>query len=272
LIIRSRAGSQEIVYANPAFERLSGHLIGDILDRDWRALYAQYSNQHGCETFHCKTSHGQPVWLEMQVSPVPSESTDSSLYIALIRDVTAARTEREQLKHRADHDALTGLANRHCLQQRLAQAIARAQRHGVSFAVIFVDLDGFKLINDNFGHETGDEILRQLGGRLTGILRLSDTAARVGGDEFVLLLEDIDTRSAPMVVDRMIQVLGQPFAVRGHEFMISCCAGFARYPGDGDDPETLLRNADQAMYEIKQRVNGRAHRPAQLRRPRQIDA
>jgi diguanylate cyclase (GGDEF)-like protein/PAS domain S-box-containing protein len=273
LIIRSCAGSQAIVYANPAFERLSGHPAGNILGRDWSVLYAhdhEYciprslrigmcSDQDTCETFVGKTSRGTSVRLEMQVSPMASASINGSLYIALIRDVTAAHAEREKLEHHAYHDALTGLANRHCLQQRLTQAIARAQRHSNSFAVVFVDLDGFKPINDNFGHEAGDRILRELGNRLIRILRLNDTAARVGGDEFVLLLEDIETESVLTVVDRIFEVLQHPFAVGSREIMVSCCVGITRYPGDGDNPETLLRNADRAMYKAKKRGNGQAH-------------
>ena len=281
LIIRSRANSQTIVYANPAFERLSGHSAGSILGHDWSILYvhgreccvpgslraALRSNQGGCETFLGNAGHGESVWLEMQVSPLPAESTGSSLHIALIRDVTAARAEREQLEHRAYHDALTGLANRDCLQQRFAEAIARARRHRNSFAVVFIDLDGFKSINDNLGHEAGDEILRQLGARLAGILRLGDTAARVGGDEFVLLVEDIDTESAPAtVVDRIVEALRRPFAVQGGELMISCSVGITRYPGDGEDPDILLRNADRAMYRTKQRVNGSVGPGARERR------
>ena len=267
LIVRCKGDSQRIIYANPAFAHIAGYTVAEVIGRPWHFLYAREHNAGApspsepitCEaasqgvSFWGTTKDGRVMWLDVQLSFLDGQSEwGAPLFIAEIHDLTAVRAEREQLTHSANHDCLTGLPNRRLLQDRLNHAIARVRRHGEMFAVAFIDLDGFKFINDTFGHATGDEILRQVGRRLESGLRAGDTAARVGGDEFVLLVEDgAEDHSVVDVIDRMLKRIQQPITIDGSEFTLSCSVGITRCPADGLDPTTLVRNADYAMYEGK---------------------
>ena len=158
----------------------------------------------------------------------------------------------EQLRTIALHDNLTGLPNRMLLEDRLAQAVSRANRTGRPFSVMFVDLDWFKPVNDNYGHSVGDEVLKAVAQRMTACVRRSDTVARTGGDEFVIVLgESGDARNAAMVGAKILDELSRPFLVAGHDVEISCSIGISVYPGDGKDVATLLVKADTAMYHAK---------------------
>jgi diguanylate cyclase (GGDEF)-like protein len=155
------------------------------------------------------------------------------------------------LRHLAYHDPLTGLANRAQLEEHLAAAVARAERAGVAVALLYVDLDRFKLVNDSFGHAVGDEVLRLAGERMTGTLRAGDVVARHGGDEFLVLLTDISgdgRRSAQAVAHKLLGVLREPFTVSGLEFQIDATVGISLVPEDAQSPDALLRHADAAMY------------------------
>jgi diguanylate cyclase (GGDEF)-like protein/PAS domain S-box-containing protein len=164
------------------------------------------------------------------------------------------RTEAEDaVKFMAMHDGLTGLPNRAMFGARLAGAIAQARRHGRALAVLFVDLDRFKVINDTLGHEAGDSLLREAAQRLTENLRAGDTVARFGGDEFVVLLEEVvDPLYAGAVSNKLIDALAAPFSLGGREYCITASIGVAAFPEDGADPAMLLKNADIAMYRAKQ--------------------
>jgi len=176
-----------------------------------------------------------------------------------IADITAVKRYREQLEHQAHHDALTGLANRGLLRERLQQAIAQAERQQRTLALMFIDLDDFKLINDSMGHSVGDELLKLAAQRLRGCVREEDTVARLGGDEFVLLLVDQDgERSVTHAVERLLESMSQPYRMLGKEFVLTCSVGVAMFPGDGRDVETLLKHADAAMYRAKS-VGRNAH-------------
>ena len=159
----------------------------------------------------------------------------------------------EAVKFMAMHDALTRLPNRAMFNERLAGAIAQAQRHQRSLAVLFIDLDRFKLINDTLGHEAGDYVLGEAAQRLTDNLRGGDTVARLGGDEFVVLLEEVaDPVYVGSVSQKLIAALAAPFVIGGREYRVTASIGVSTYPGDGEDPETLLKNADSAMYRAKE--------------------
>jgi diguanylate cyclase (GGDEF)-like protein/PAS domain S-box-containing protein len=159
----------------------------------------------------------------------------------------------EALQFVAKHDALTKLSNRIMFQDRLELAVARAKRNGSRLAVMFIDMDRFKVINDTLGHEAGDTLLREVAKRLTGTLRTSDTVARLGGDEFVVLLEEV---SKPVyvggVAQKLIDSLGASFLISGQEYHITASIGISTYPDDSDDIQTLLKNADIAMYRAKE--------------------
>jgi diguanylate cyclase (GGDEF)-like protein/PAS domain S-box-containing protein len=175
------------------------------------------------------------------------------------RDISERKTFEEQLSHQAFHDAVTSLANRALFRDRVGHAIERQGRDQKPIAVLFMDLDDFKTINDSLGHAAGDQVLREVGERLKGCLRAADTAARFGGDEFAVLLEDGgEGIQAVEVADRVMQELEEPFALEGKEVFVRASLGIAVSDGDGQrDAEELLRNADVAMYMAKEKGKGR---------------
>ena len=175
---------------------------------------------------------------------------------ALLTRATGYAIERqralERAHHLAHHDALTGLPNRHLLHERLQRAVVHGQRYGRQFAVMALDLDRFKPINDTFGHEAGDATLRELAMRLQSCVRASDTVARVGGDEFVILADETRTHvDAETVAGKIHLALAEPFNFRDLEWTLGTSIGVALFPDDGHDAETLLRHADDAMYQAK---------------------
>jgi diguanylate cyclase (GGDEF)-like protein/PAS domain S-box-containing protein len=168
------------------------------------------------------------------------------------RDVTDRKVIQQRIQHLAYHDNLTGLPNRGLLQDRLARSIARAERAGRKVAVLFIDLDNFKNINDTLGHDVGDELLRQVSRRLTECVRLEDTIARQGGDEFIVLLDNLDDgRNASIVAQKILNSLRQPVSLGGTEQHVSGSVGISVYPEDGRDAQTLMKNADTAMFHGK---------------------
>jgi diguanylate cyclase (GGDEF)-like protein len=176
------------------------------------------------------------------------------VFLAWAAGVTAAERRRmnDLLVHRALHDPLTGLANRTLLINRLEQALRRGERHASPVAVIFLDLDDFKAINDTMGHAAGDKLLAELGERFLRRLRASDTAARIGGDEFAFVCEDLhDQDEAKGIVTRLVQALDEPFRHQGHTVTIRASVGVAATSSFAQDAEQLLREADQAMYHVK---------------------
>ncbi len=168
------------------------------------------------------------------------------------RDVTDRKVIQQRIQHLAYHDNLTGLPNRSLLQDRLAHSIARAERSKRNVAVLFIDLDNFKNINDTFGHDVGDELLRQVSRRLSECVRLDDTIARHGGDEFIVLLDSLeDSRGASVVAQKILSALRQAFILGGTEQHVSGSVGIALYPDDGRDAQTLMKSADTAMFHGK---------------------
>ena len=159
----------------------------------------------------------------------------------------------------AYHDALTGLANRAKLEEHAALALARARRHGAAGAVLYIDLDRFKLVNDTLGHASGDELLRQVTTRLAARTRATDLLARHGGDEFMLLLADLDDdarATADRVAHDLLATLETPFVIEGHEFEIAASIGVATFPDDGSEMSDVLKRADAALYEAKRAGRG----------------
>ncbi|MEP6953738.1 MAG: diguanylate cyclase, partial [Solirubrobacteraceae bacterium] len=169
-------------------------------------------------------------------------------------DVTERRAAEAQVEHLAYHDALTGLPNRALLGEHLAHALSRATRAGTACALLYLDLDDFKLVNDSFGHAGGDELLRQVAARLDARSRAGDLLARQGGDEFLLLLADLDgdpVAAAQRAADGLLEALTEPFRLSGEELQLGASIGLSVYPRDATDADTLLRHADAAMYQAK---------------------
>ncbi|MBI3595389.1 MAG: EAL domain-containing protein [Nitrospirae bacterium] len=195
---------------------------------------------------------GRKRHYEAQFSPLYNESRQAIGGFAIIRDVTSRMQAEEMIKYQAYHDSLTGLPNRLLFEDRLSMAISQARRTEAMLAILFIDLDRFKVINDTLGHNIGDQLLKVLGERLTHCMRDGDTVARMGGDEFTVLLPVIESKyDAIRAAERIFNVLRPVFNLENHELYISGSIGIAIYPECGDDPQTLLKNADIALYQVK---------------------
>jgi diguanylate cyclase (GGDEF)-like protein len=190
-----------------------------------------------------------PVEVRMQLF----HAENPPVFVAVITDITDRMKAQEQLQFLAHHDALTNLPNRALFLERLDHALTRARWTKRPLAVLFLDLDRFKNINDTLGHDIGDSTLQVAAKRLTGCVRDGDTVARFGGDEFTVLLEDLaNSDDVPNVAQKILEALSRPFDVEGREFVVTTSIGISLYPSDGDDSLKLLRNADTAMYRAKE--------------------
>jgi len=199
---------------------------------------------------------GFEIPIEDSVAPIHDGEGRPAGAVIVFRDVSVARAMALQMTHSAEHDFLTGLPNRMLLNDRISQAIALAPRHMKHVAVLFLDLDGFKHINDSLGHPTGDRLLQSIGKRLVECVRASDTVSRQGGDEFVVLLSEVaEAEDAAITARRMLQAVAQPHSIDKHELYVTTSIGVSVYPDDGLDAATLIKNADTAMYQAKE--NGR---------------
>jgi diguanylate cyclase (GGDEF)-like protein len=198
----------------------------------------------------------------LKISEIDATDTKGTKhYVALLSDISFFKTHEHELQQLAHFDALTGLPNRIILADRLQNAMAMATRHQRVLAVAFLDLDGFKAVNDTYGHDVGDLLLIQMADRLGRLLRDSDTLVRLGGDEFVVLLPDLnDPESCRIVIQRLLQALSSPIDIRNHRIQVSASIGVAFYPqGVSMDAEQLLRQADQAMYAAKMAGKNQCH-------------
>jgi len=200
--------------------------------------------------FLCK--EGLEIPVSLTVSPIRMASGEITGVATIARDISARKKAEIELAHQAQHDHLTGLPNPLLLADRLAAGIQRARRSGSATAVIYVDLDGFKFVNDTLGHEAGDALLKEVTVRLQACLRELDTLARMGGDEFMVVVNEVrEDEVAQAIAERLRTALHRPFQVGDHELYVTASMGIAMYPRDGTDVSTLRRNADAAMYEAK---------------------
>jgi len=256
--------------ANPALAELYGYdtaedLIADLADIE-RRLYVNESRRgefrrqmeaHGeVANFESEVYRrdGSRIWISENAHVVRGAHGEFICYEGTVQDITDRKNYQEQLERQANHDTLTGLPNRNLLGDRLDQAISRAERLGYFLALVFIDLDNFKFINDSLGHAAGDELLVEVADRLRRCLRTSDTVARQGGDEFVLVLSDhYRVNSIISLLERILVEIGRPVSLAGREFQVGASLGVALYPQDGDDATSLLKHADVAMYAAKDR-------------------
>jgi diguanylate cyclase len=177
---------------------------------------------------------------------------DRELLVRAMQYSIERKRYQEQLEHQANYDALTGLPNRNLLHDRLKQAVY-TQRHARAVAVVFIDLDHFKFVNDSLGHSAGDKLLQQMADRLSAAVRDGDTVSRLGGDEFILVLNDQQNEEIIFrAMQRIIGEVSKPLIIDGQELTVTCSAGISLYPQDGPDVDTLLKNADAAMYRAKE--------------------
>jgi diguanylate cyclase (GGDEF)-like protein/PAS domain S-box-containing protein len=214
------------------------------------------------QTMHLRSNNilvrqdGVEIPIEDSVAPIHDREGQATGAVIVFRDVSAARAMTLQLAHSAEHDVLTGLPNRALLNDRINQAIILASRHMKKVAVLFLDLDGFKHINDSLGHLTGDKLLQSITKRLRDCVRASDTVSRQGGDEFVVLLSEMEhSEDAGVTARRLLQTVADTHFINQQDLHVTTSIGVSVYPDDGLDAETLLKNADTAMYQSKE--NGR---------------
>ncbi|MCG6657612.1 diguanylate cyclase [Halomonas campisalis] len=196
--------------------------------------------------------------LDIEDSATPIHDRDGRVTGAVIvfHDASHSKAMLERMAYLAQHDALTGLPNRTLLAERLSRAIGLARRHRHRVALLYLDLDAFKPINDSLGHALGDRLLQAVATRLQGCMRSIDTVCRQGGDEFVILLAEISKREdATRVAEKLLAVLGRPYRIQSHDLLITLSIGISLYPEDADDADTLMHSADAAMYHAKR--NGR---------------
>lgn len=192
-----------------------------------------------------------PAWAS--ISAVRDGSRLPSNYIIMFFDISERKAAEEKIRHMVEHDFLTGLPNRVLLLDRLQQAMASARRNGTQVAVLFLDLDRFKNVNDTLGHHVGDKLLQAVAERLKSCVRGVDTVSRQGGDEFIIMLADIgDAAQVAHIADNILLAISQPYRIEKHELGITTCIGIGIYPNDGDDIDTLVRHADIAMYHAKE--------------------
>ena len=195
---------------------------------------------------------GHEVFIEDSVAPIHDRVGQVTGAVIVFHDVSATRTLEKELTHSAQHDFLTGLPNRMLLKDRVGQAISLARRHRCHAAVLFLDLDGFKHINDSLGHLIGDRLLQSVAKRLLDCVRSPDSVIRQGGDEFIVVIQELKhLEDAVTTVARLLKTVADVHSIDQHEISITSSVGVSVYPGDGQDPETLVRNADTAMYQAK---------------------
>jgi diguanylate cyclase (GGDEF)-like protein/PAS domain S-box-containing protein len=201
---------------------------------------------------------GQSVWVHVSVTVVRDAYGKPVRAAGVVQDITARKEAEERIQHLADHDELTDLPNRRLFCDLIHFNLAQARRNKTKFAILFLDLDRFKQINDTLGHEAGDEVLKAAGVRLRSTIRESDIIARVGGDEFTILLSDMAHVDAITEVARKIMdSFRLPLMVVPHEIVVTPSIGISIYPDDGEDIDSLLRNADMAMYQAKRRESNK---------------
>src|SRR5258706_13333172 len=245
-----RADRQEQLVETPYIDLVHKQSLGEGTSR-LRSIKAHSEDRPYVEQRHVRLD-GSEVHVELASTSIMLHGRESMLIVT--RDITERKRYESQLKHQATHDGLTGLANRNLLNDRLHYAIASAKRHGRAVALAFVDLDHFKFVNDSFGHEVGDGVLKDVSSRLVKSIRDVDTVSRLSGDEFVVLFEDLETPEiVTQLMERVLRAISQPLVVGSEEIVLTCSAGISVYPLDAEDADAVLRNADTAMYRAKEK-------------------
>lgn len=273
VIADARLSGLPAVFVNHAFEKMTGYTSAEILGSTFHFLREGDEDQPEIVAIRQAIAEqrelrvllrdhrkdGELFWNDFHVAPVRDDSGALTHFVSIQSDVTERQRILEQLAYRATYDELTGLPNRQLLTDRLQQAINNAERYQRAVAVLLVDLDDFKLINDSLGHSAGDVALRTVARRFEAAVRPSDTLSRFGGDEFVAVLtEQTDEDDVGRVIERISAALAQPVEIAGAPHYITASIGYCRYPDAGDDAEALLKHADMAMYQAKQQGRNRA--------------
>ncbi|MBZ0104441.1 MAG: PAS domain S-box protein [Sulfuricella denitrificans] len=255
------------VYVNPAFERITGYSAEEALGKNGRFLQNQDIDQPELEHIRRAVREqrdgkallrnyrkdGSLFWNELYISPVRNDGGKVTHYIGIQNDVTERKQYEEQLAYQSAHDTLTRLPNRNLAQDRLTQGIIFARRTSRQLAMLLIDIDNFKLINDSLGHNIGDQLLKIVAHRIEECVRGGDTVARLGGDDFAVILTDVSQEDdISRVTNKILAAIAEPAVVESHSLTVTCSIGVSLFPRDGEDAATLLKNADAAMYRAKE--------------------
>lgn len=261
-----------IISANAAFVKMTGYAENELIgtmplifkstytppEKYRDILQGLYEKNRWEGELIDRIKDGSLLPIRVSVSGVKDSLNKISHYVAIISDISVRKAQENILRHIAQHDILTGLPNRALFNDRAEQLIKHAKRHNTIFALIFIDLDKFKPVNDMYGHLVGDQLLQLVAQRLSLGLRSTDTISRLGGDEFVILLSDIENReSANQTLNKTLNTLVEPCVIEEHDIEISVSAGLSIFPEDGDTLEALIAHADQAMYAMKNGTNSK---------------
>lgn len=265
IVITDAKGSIE--YVNPAFCRLTGYSVEEALGQNPRILKAGdqppelyqelwdtlLRGEEWRGEFHNRRKDGSLFWETASISAIRNAKGLIRHFVAIKDDITERKQMRDQLQQMAQFDMLTGLPNRRMVLDRLAQMVALAKRGNQRFALLFVDLDGFKRINDTYGHEAGDRVLKAVAARLSACIRSSDIVGRMGGDEFTVILSTLTRyEDAGQVAEKILETLRRPITMpSGVQDQIGSSIGISVFPEDAQDGDGLLATADNAMYEVK---------------------
>lgn len=259
--------NQVIQYVNPSFTAITGYQEREIVgstprmlssgkhSRDFYQAMWTSIREHGRWSGEIwnKRKNGEIYLEDITVTAVHNHASEVDYYVGVFKDITLQKQLEARIQYQAYHDTVTGLPNRVMLHERLAAALVNAERNQTVAAVLFLDLDRFKRINDTLGHTVGDQLLKAVSERLSRCLRDTDTIARIGGDEFVVLLPELsDGENSAVIAQKIILALTSPFYIGWNELYVSVSVGISHYPADGDDPDTLIKHADQAMYKAKE--------------------
>ncbi len=256
----------KILSVNQAFSHFTGYTPAEALgqtpallksgrqsDAFYRHMWLTLQNEGQWEGEIWNRRKDGKHYLEwLTITGVKDESGRVSHYVAVFSDITTEKESEERLYHLAHYDLLTELPNRMLYYDRIKQAIVRARRSNRQVGVLFLDLDGFKQVNDELGHHAGDDLLREVARRLTGALRASDTVSRFGGDEFTVCIPDLAPEDdLGRVAQKLIAVVAKPYYLGSNQVKVTTSIGISRFPKDGEDPDQLIGHADMAMYETK---------------------
>lgn len=261
-------GNLQVVAVNQAYSQITGRASDEVLGKPFRITEVgpqteqftdavmnqlQQDGQWHGELLEVRKD-GEQYQQELRLDMVPDQDDEVSYYVGVFSDITFRKKAEAELRHLANYDTLTNLPNRTLFNEHLEQSIHESERTSTHFAILFIDLDNFKNINDSLGHSIGDLLLVEVGKRLSLCIRAEDVVARFGGDEFSVLLKEIRMdHGAARVADKILGALSEPFDLQGHNIVISPSIGIVLFPSDGNQPEELLRNADTAMYHAKSR-------------------
>lgn len=265
IVITNNEKGQPIAYVNPAFEEATGYSNKDVHGQSFSVLLGPDSSSESLEKLRsairdqkettaellCYRKDASTFWCEITVAPVFNEDNEVTHHVGIMRDITENKRYQEQLEHQSNFDSLTGLANRNLLNDRLKQAMAAAKRDNEKFTVVFFDLDNFKVINDSLGHNNGDEVLKIVGSRLSKFIDEADTAARIGGDDFAVILTDGEFEEHYARVEKLREQLSKPIKIGDDDIEATFSFGLCLYPDDSQNANELMRHADTAMYQAK---------------------